>query len=452
MAYGGDFGDMPNDYNFVMDGCVFSDHTPTPGLIEYAKAIEPVQSLSLDHDRVTILNRYDFMSLDHLTCSWDVVVDGIVITGGKVEIPRNIKPHAKAIINLEGLDAILKKLEGEEAYVKIYFQLRDAKQWAPANHQVAFGEFQLRRPQNLAALLALDPPSSTPTLEQKTHSTLSVKSSSGKSTWGFDLARGVLSSWRRDGKEIMSQPLAMDFYRALTDNDREIHGKKWIECRLHQTKHYMREVKWHDIEGGVEVQIVGRIAPPVLAWGVDVTWTFTFKGDSLHLKVKGRPRGAWLPTLFARIGITLGLSEVSTVSWWGRGPGESYCDKKLSQSFGNWTSTVDDLFVDYEFPQECSQRTDVRRVEFLSGIHDQSRALRARFGDLEGASFTAMHYTTQDLDACTHPYELHKRKRQDTIVRLDWMHHGLGTGSCGPPTMPAYQLESKDFDVEVLLD
>lgn len=42
MAYGGDFGDIPNDYNFIMDGCVFSDHTPTPGLIEYAKAIEPV--------------------------------------------------------------------------------------------------------------------------------------------------------------------------------------------------------------------------------------------------------------------------------------------------------------------------------------------------------------------------------------------------------------------------
>jgi len=155
---------------------------------------------------------------------------------------------------------------------------------------------------------------------------------------------------------------------------------------------------------------------------------------------------------FARIGITLGLVDVTAVSWWGRGPGESYSDKKLSQSFGNWTSTVDDLFVDYEFPQESGNRTDVRRVEFQGHGGADDIVLRARFGNLEGASFSALHYTTQDLDECTHPYELHKRKKQDTIVRLDWKHHGLGTGSCGPATMPAYQLKVEKFEMEIVLD
>ncbi|CRK38516.1 hypothetical protein BN1708_020533 [Verticillium longisporum] len=63
-----------------------------------------------------------------------------------------------------------------------------------------------------------------------------------------------------------------------------------------------------------------------------------------------------------------------------------------------------------------------------------------------------MHYTTADLDECQHPYELHKRRRDDTIVRLDWAHHGLGTGSCGPATLPQYELRSEDFSYELLLE
>lgn len=88
MGYGGDFGDVPNDYNFVMDGLCFSNHTPTPGLIEYKKAIEPVQTLSIDGNRVTIINRYDFVSLDHLKCKWSIIADGENIEGREVEIPK----------------------------------------------------------------------------------------------------------------------------------------------------------------------------------------------------------------------------------------------------------------------------------------------------------------------------------------------------------------------------
>ena len=77
MGYGGDFGDEPNDSNFVLDGLCFSNHTPGPGLVEYKKAIEPVQTLGLeDGDKVRIVNRYDFLTLDHLECWWRVVSDG----------------------------------------------------------------------------------------------------------------------------------------------------------------------------------------------------------------------------------------------------------------------------------------------------------------------------------------------------------------------------------------
>ncbi len=90
MAYGGDFGDQPNDGNFVMDGLLFSNHTPTPGLIEYSKAIEPVQVLGGSKDKVKIINRYDFATLDHLACEWSLVSDGSKKTGKEVKIPKGM--------------------------------------------------------------------------------------------------------------------------------------------------------------------------------------------------------------------------------------------------------------------------------------------------------------------------------------------------------------------------
>jgi beta-galactosidase len=93
MAYGGDFGDEPNDGNFVMDGLLFSNHTPTPGLVEYSKAIEPVQVLEGSKDKIKIINRYDFATLDHLKCEWSLTSDGSRKVGKEVKIPKGMKIH-----------------------------------------------------------------------------------------------------------------------------------------------------------------------------------------------------------------------------------------------------------------------------------------------------------------------------------------------------------------------
>jgi beta-galactosidase len=192
-----------------------------------------------------------------------------------------------------------------------------------------------------------------------------------------------------------------------------------------------------------------RIAPPVLEFSVDTTITYTFTGRNVSIRVKGSPRGQNVPYTFARIGLTLALNGMETAAWFGRGPGESYRDKKRSQKYGNYSLPISELFTDYEFPQETGNRTDVRWVEF-TGV--RGGRLKASFGNLEEASFSALHYTTKDLDECEHPYELYKRKREETIVRLDWAHHGLGTGSCGPATLQEYELRSGPFEYEILLE
>ncbi|KFA64367.1 hypothetical protein S40285_02957 [Stachybotrys chlorohalonatus IBT 40285] len=447
MAYGGDFGDVPNDYNFIMDGVLCSNHKPTPGFTEYAKAIEPVQALSIVGNQVKIINRFDFLTLDHLICYWELVADGS-------KIPSGVKPHTEATLILPSPQFDKLNTDGVEAYVNLTFHLKDATNWAPAGHQVTSCQLAISQPTSLSRILSDEPASTGAVVAEKTsQSYLKINSASRKSTWYINLISGALVSWQREASgdtELLTTPVTLDFYRALTDNDRGGHGRNWTDGRLHQTAHHVRQVTWKSTQDGVQVEVKGRIAPPVLAWGVDVTWTYLFAGERIHLRVHGKPHGVLLPETFARIGLTFGLAGVQHVRWWGRGPGESYRDSKLAQNFGNWKADVDDLWTDYEFPQDGGNRTDVRWVQFIG---NGQKLLRARFGDLNGASFSASHYTTQDVDECTHPYELRKRRREDTIVRLDWAHHGLGTASCGPATLPEYQLRTdKEFDVEIILD
>lgn len=195
--------------------------------------------------------------------------------------------------------------------------------------------------------------------------------------------------------------------------------------------------------------------------------------DALHIHVRAHGSGPWYPPSLPRFGLTTSLRGCKSATWFGRGPGESYRDKKESQLVGTYERTIEQLFTDYEVPQDNGNRTDVRWVEFWGNgdnkssegtgreVGDNEKLLvRARFGGLEGASFSASRYTVTELDKARHPYELaslakerqEKHGEQVTWVHLDWVHHGLGTGSCGPQTRPEYALSQRDFDFEILLE
>ncbi|KAK3692307.1 glycoside hydrolase family 2 protein [Podospora appendiculata] len=455
MGYGGDFGDHPNDGNFVFDGLCFSNHTPTPGLIEYKKAIEPVQTRGVeDGNKVRIINRYDFISLDHLRCRWSIISDGSAVPGGEILLPKGIKPHTEALIKIEGFP----KISALDCHLNLEFSLAKPTNWGRVGHVVATGQVQLTGPANLHNLHQLGAPGMLLSVALLSPTLLSIVSPNG-SSWEFDLGIGALSSWKRPDRpdlNLLTEPLRFELYRARTDNDRGCDfGRNWIDRRLHQSKNHLIQLSWDvKADGVAEIVVKGRIAPPVLNWSLETTTTFRFTGEFVSIQVHGHPTGHLLPRAWGRFGLVTAIAGCDRVRWFGRGPGESYRDKKLSQLVGTWEAPVDDLFTDYEFPQDTGNRTDVRWVEFLGAEDDcVPRLLRARYGDLEGASFQALHYSTADLDESKHPYELYKRKRKDTVVHLDWMHHGLGTGSCGPETLPQYTLDaSKDFDMEIILD
>ncbi|KAI0868274.1 glycoside hydrolase family 2 protein [Hypoxylon argillaceum] len=454
-GYGGDFGDDPNDYNFVMDGLCDSRHFPGPGLSEYSQAIEPVQVLGVNGNQVKIVNRYDFLTLDHLECYWEVISDRAEYVGRSVAIPPGVKPHTEATLTIGGA---LTRL-ATEAWLQLNFTVRSDSKWAPPNHIVARGQVQLSPPKPLQITKMLVPvsPTNHPIIQRK-DSFVYATISSG-TTFGFDMSTGALSSLTQPSDpqlNLLTMPFTLDFYRGLTDNDRGgPFGKQWIDGRLHQTRNHFTQIRVDETNTACVIEVESRVAPPVLAWSVDTTTTYTITSAYCSVRIQARPKGRLLPETFARFGLTFGMRNIRIVEWFGRGPQESYVDKKRSQLINTWGWPSNSMFYEYEFPQEAGNRTDIRWVELREewGDEEEGRLLRARFGDHEGASFTVMPYTTKDIDECTHPHELRARKRDDHIVRLDWFHHGLGTGSCGPATLPEYQLRTdREFDVELLLD
>ncbi|KAJ4497141.1 glycosyl hydrolases family 2, TIM barrel domain-containing protein [Lentinula lateritia] len=452
-AYGGDFCDEPNDGNFVMDGVLFSDHTPTPGLAEYKKAIEPVQVIGGTEKQIEIINRYDFVTLDHLGCEWNIVGDGYVCPGGEVTIPLGIKPGQTATLIID--NAVKSNSLPAEGYLTVRFSLKTATSWALAGHEVANGQILLKPhvPRSFSSYFSamyktVSSSFTYPFPVTEKDKMLSIK---GKdSQWTFEMTSGHLVSWVKGGTDILCSPPVIDFYRALTDNDRPQDGMQWVAKRLHQTKDHLKSISWKTTsKGDTEVLVVSRIAPPVFEWSVDTTTTYTFSSAGVQIKIHGIPQGINLPDTFARIGLTFHMpQEFSTVRWFGRGPGESYRDKKLSQKFGTWEATVDQLFTNYEFPQEGGNRADVRWVSFSSG----ERQLKATFPFDEGGNFCASHYTTEALDSSKHPFELEEKYLDNVVSRLDFAHHGLGTGSCGPKTMDKYALKAEEFSFEVWLE
>lgn len=143
----------------------------------------------------------------------------------------------------------------------------------------------------------------------------------------------------------------------------------------------------------------------------------------------------------------------------------------MAQRYGNWEAGDEEdgeggrgLWTGYEWPQEGGSRTDVRWVEFSSSDDDgegdkgkgkeneKGDTLKATFGAQNGCGFTANHFSTADLEECTHDYELQKRKKDGWVVRLDWKQHGIGSGSCGPGPGEEYMLRTGDFEFEIVLE
>ncbi len=436
FAYGGDFGDEPNDGAFCCDGLVFPDRTPSPGLIEYKKVIEPVcvEAGDLTRGEVVLTNRYDFLDLSHLRLEWKVEAGGALEQSGTMAVPR-VAPGKRKTMRLPLANAAAAADEGVERWLTLSFVLADDQPWATAGHEVAWAQFPL--PVKLRPKLF---PRRRGTALEVVEEGKGLRVCGGDFEFGFDLLRARWVSWRDQGMERLRGGPHLNLWRAPTDNDVNV-AREWREFRLALLQHRVQETRVEQPEPEI-VRIATRIFSGVPAhdFGFLCDWVYTVCGDgAVDLEIRGAPQGLRRPASVPRIGLRMALPRnFRHARWFGRGPGESYPDSLQAGRIGRWQADVEALYTPYVRPQENGSRADTRWLEMRD---DAGAGLRVAGRPL--FHFSALRFAPEDLEAARHTVDL--IPRDEIVLLLDRRQHGLGSNSCGPEPWEEHRLKPDAF-------
>ncbi|MCK2241722.1 MULTISPECIES: glycoside hydrolase family 2 TIM barrel-domain containing protein [unclassified Crossiella] len=417
FAYGGDFGETIHDGNFVIDGLLFPDRTPSPGLTELAKIYEPVRIIATANG-IRVENHHDYRTLDHLSFHWTLETEGAPVAHGELPVDT---VHSGQSIDLPLPE--LPVTQGE-TWLTVHATLAADTRWAKAGHLIGWGQLPIT---------PASPPVRTGAV-RILHAPTELRLGLG----GFDPHTGRLTSL---GGHQVTGP-RVDLWRATTDNDRGEHhpdATAWRAAGLHRVQHRIAEIH----TGDTQLLVRTRVAPPGLAFGLLADYLWTADADSLRLRVDLAPDGEW-PCTLPRLGLRLAIpGTFDRVTWFGGGPGEAYADSRQAARIGRHTATVDELQTPYVFPQENGNRIDVRWAK-LSTVDGQ--VLR-----IEGSptfDLTARRWTTETLEAARHTTDL--APTDQIHLNLDLAQHGLGTNSCGPGVLPQYRLHPRKAALDLV--
>lgn len=432
FAYGGDFGDKPNDRNFCMNGIVNSDHTPNAKTQQVKYCYQPVEFWFDEKTKnLTIRNEHfhtNFSDLYELLIT--LFEDGKPLATQQLDAP-SIEPWQKTTMTLSVLNGI-KPQAGCDYQLRVEAKLKaDIEPFLEKGHCVASKQFGLKSLHTQKKQLAL---AQLGTVHmQDAGNSYTVK---GK---GFSISlnkqTGTLSSIQYDGKEMLSSGAgpAPYFYRAPGDNDGGL-NHAWRNYGIDQLNEKVVKVsvtanEKNFVQITVNSQSIGK-----LGFMVENVIAYTVLGNG-SIIVDAVLQPSFDKVAMARMGTRMVLAEsLENLTYYGRGPEENYVDRKSSQHIGRYDTTVSSMFEPYARPQFMGNRTD---TQWLSLSDEQGNGIVLSSEELFG--FSALHFSDEDILNVRHPYEIPIRK--ETVLCIDAGQTGLGGASCGPGVLPEYQLK-----------
>jgi len=438
-AYGGDFDDQPNDGNFCINGLIYPDQRVQPALLEYKKVIQPVsvRAYDLATGEVEIVNRYLHSRLAHLSCDWAVQQDGITVQEGGLAVP-DIGPGESAVVAAPFGRPTPEP--GVEYWLTVRFTLSGDTRWAKTGHVVAWDQFRLPVEAEAAAL---EPSTIAAVQLVESGATIAVEGSDWRAL--FDRSSGRLASWVLAGRELLAGDLLPAVWRAPTDNDAKRMEGRWREAGLDRLAHILTLIEAEQLsDTSVKICVDSSVQAEDVGCGLGWRLVYTFFGSGdLQVESEISPFGE-VPSL-PRLGLSLEMpGTYDRMRWYGRGPFESYCDRKESAAVGLYAGSVDEQYEPYVMPQENGNKTDVRWVALSN--QDGVGLLAVGMPLLEAS---AHRFTAQDLTAARHLHEL--VPRETITLHLDWKQSGLGGESCGPATLPQYLIQPDPARLSVRL-
>ncbi|MBN1766581.1 MAG: DUF4981 domain-containing protein [Sedimentisphaerales bacterium] len=442
FAYGGDFGpkDVPSDGNFCCNGLIQPDRKPNPHLHEVKKVYQSIKVVPVDlaEGKVEIHNNYYFIPLDFVDITWELTADGKVVQSGMLPA-MNLPARGQQEVVVPFTKP--ERQAGVKYFLKITFSLAQDSAWASRGHIVAWDQFPV--PFKM-------PP--TPLADVEGMGELAVIASDESAIIkGSDFSvkvskqTGSIESFNYKGMDLIAGRLTPNFWRVPTDND---NGNKMPErLGVWKTAGPDLIVQSFNISRPRPqiVQVTVQFALPAdKEGGYKNVYTIYGTGDVL-VRCDIKPAGKYSCDL-PRLGMQMAVpSRFNTMTWFGRGPQETYWDRKTGAAVGIYSQAVQESIHDYIRPQENGNKTDVR---WLTLTDDAGSGLLAVGMPL--LSVSAWPYTMTDLEQARHTIDL---PRRDTItVNLDYKQMGVGgDNSWGARTHPEYMLPPKPYTYRFLI-
>lgn len=427
--YGGDYGDYPNNYNFCMDGLIYPDQRPGPGLREYKQVLCPVNIRPTQQcDVLLVENRYWFSTLGDIEFKVAYQVDGKTIAQQTLSLPHLLPGEA------EELQLTAPVVPAGEVFINVEVVKRSATSWSDAMHSL--GQFQILRQQAV----------SRESLPLNQHSTLrcetqqnSLVISGNQFSLTFCRLSGELVSWLVDGEEIVGRAPHLTFFKPTIDNHKQEFEGLWQPYHVHLMQHNFRTMRHFSQGEDTVVEVTSTIAPPVFDFGMRCIyqWRITPAGH-VSLDLSGTPYGNY-QAIVPKIGLDFGIStRFKQVEYYGRGPGENYADSCQSNLIGHYRQPVESLFENYPFPQDNGNRQDVR---WLSVEDEKGNGIFIQ--PSKPINFSLWPYSAEMLQQAQHINEL--EKGDYLTLNLDDQILGLGSNSWGSEVLDSFRVYLKPF-------
>lgn len=452
VAYGGDFGDKPNDGTFVMNGLIFSDLTPKPAYYEVRKVYQNVEVKALDirGGKIEIFNKNYFTSLDEYDIVWSLWRDGKEIQQGttfKAPI-STIEPRTKAVAEVPYDFATLDA--SSEYFVKIQFVWKEAKPWGEKGYVQMEEQLLVKEATSLPSIASVAMGNDL-LVEQKGN--LQMIKGDGFIVQ-FDNRTGTIHELRYDEHTVIraGEGPRLDALRAPLDNDNWAY-QQWFEKGLHNLKHQTRSVDTYRREDGAYIlaYTVESQAPngATIRGGSSGTYTldehidrpfdehdfkFTshyiwtvYKDGSIEIESNISTNNSSL--VLPHIGFVMQIpAQYQQYDYYGRGPFNNYADRKTGQFIQHYSSTVEEQYFPWPKPQSTGNREEVRWCSLTD-----NNGVGIVFVAKDNFAASALPWSELEMTLAPHTHQLPQSSGTHLYLLADVT--GLGGNSCGqgPP-------------------
>ncbi len=437
-AYGGDFGDTPNDRQFCMNGLVFPDRSPHPSLYEAQCAQQFFQFslLSTTPLVINITSEYLFRESDNEQLYWRIMLEGESVLEGSQ--PLNLSPESSQCYRLAEKLPTLNK----PGQLWLNVEIRQPKEtpWSPAQHRSAWHQWRLPQPlfspsSDLTNATAHYAPQLQHNLQlqhdlQLQQDEQHIKVTYQQQCWQFSRQTGRLDQWWVADKPMLLRPLQDQFVRAPLDNDIGISEathidpnawvERWKKAGMYQLQ--QRCLSLHVDHLSHSVQISAEYGyefeqEPLL----HSHWVYRFDRHG-RMTIDVNVRIATSLPAPARIGMCCQLADISpTVEWLGLGPHENYPDRQLAAQYGHWSLPLEQMHTAYIFPSENGLRCNTHTLNY------------GRWTLTGDFHFGISRYSTQQLMVTSHQHLL--EPEEGTWLNIDGFHMGVGGDDSWSPSV-----------------